>query len=338
MTGRRPYHSGMTAQPLHPSRPFRPVFAGPLPGVFLFLFFCLSFAPATASAQPLAGRIWDTRAARFIPASELIERTTRAHWLLLGEIHDNPEHHSLRTSWLDALVRSGRKPALAMEQFDRDHQDAIDKVAATATRADDFRNAGRFDTKGWHWPSYAPLVQIALDHRLPLLAANLSRNDAFRVATEGTDAVLGNAPAADLLRGRPLPDSARARLEAVLDAGHCGKAPAHILPGMVAAQRARDAVMAQVLRDAGGRGAVLIAGNGHVRRDFGVPHYLGGSAFAGDMLVVGILEIRDGHVEPAQYYHAGEPEYDLIVFTTRREREDPCASLRFRPRQPTAQP
>lgn len=326
----------MTAMNMQPARPSRHYWTARTPPLFILLFLWLT--PDAIAAQPLAGRIWDTRAARFIPASELIERSTRAHWLLLGEIHDNPEHHSLRTSWLDALVKAGRKPALAMEQFDRDHQDAIDKASETATRADDFRKAGRFDEKGWHWPSYAPLVRIAVEQRLPLLAANLSRKDAFRVATEGTDAVLGHAAAADLLRGRPLPDSARSRLEAVLDAGHCGKAPAHILPGMVAAQRARDAVMAQVLLDAGSRGAVLIAGNGHVRRDFGVPHYLGGSAIAGDMLVVGILESRDGQDEAAQYHRSGEPEYDLIVFTTRREREDPCASLRFRPRQPTAQP
>lgn len=302
------------------------------------LSLCLWLAPAEAAAQALTGRIWDTRAERFITSSELVEQASRAHWLLLGEVHDNPEHHSLRKAWLEALIKAGRRPALAMEQFDRDHQPELDRAAAAATTADDLRKAGQFDEKGWHWPAYASMVQVALDHRLPLLAANLSRSDAFRIATGSTDPVPGGTPAAGLLRDHPLPEAARARLEAVLDEGHCGKAPANILPGMVAAQRARDAVMAQTLLGAGSSGAVLIAGNGHVRRDFGVPHYLGETAPERRVLAVGLLEIRDRHDNAAQYYRADQPEYDLIMFTARKEREDPCAGLRFRSRQPTSQP
>ena len=48
-------------------------------------------------------------------------------------------------------------------------------------------------------------------------------------------------------------------------------------PRMAQAQFARDAVMAEVLRRSApqGGGVVLLAGNGHVRRDIGVPRWLG---------------------------------------------------------------
>ena len=45
-------------------------------------------------------------------------------------------------------------------------------------------------------------------------------------------------------------------------------------PRMVQAQVARDLWMAHALRQHAAQGAVLIAGNGHVRRDAGVPYWL----------------------------------------------------------------
>ena len=84
-----------------------------------------------------------------------------------------------------------------------------------------------------------------------------------------------------------------------------------MLPGMLAAQAARDAVMAQTLRPYALRGAVLIAGNGHVRRDIGVPRWLG----AGVAQVVSV-----GYVEnpPA------DGEFDMAVVVPAVARKDPC--------------
>ena len=98
---------------------------------------------------------------------------------------------------------------------------------------------------------------------------------------------------------QPLPDAARLKLDQVIEDGHCGKPPPNILPGIVAAQRARDAIMAKTLQaDAS---AVLIAGNGHVRRDFGVPHYLAHYPQGDDVRVVGFIEVDADQSAPTDY-------------------------------------
>jgi uncharacterized iron-regulated protein len=99
---------------------------------------------------------------------------------------------------------------------------------------------------------------------------------------------------------------------------------------MVAAQRARDAIMAQTVQ--AHAAAVLIAGNGHVRRDFGVPHYLAQYADGQDVAVVGFIEVDSAKPAPTDYVTAGAPEYDYVVFTPRTPRPDPCKTLRFEPR------
>ena len=284
-----------------------------------------------AAAHPLSGRIWDTRARDWIATTELERRLTPARYVLLGEVHDNPGHHRLRRDLLAALIRDGRRPAIAMEQFDREHQAALQRAQnEPAPTPELLKTAGRVDAQGWNWSYYEPIIRLALDNRLPIFAANLSRADAFRVSTEGAAAVLGAAAVGALQLDQPLPDAARLKLEQVIEEGHCGEAPRNILPGMIAAQRARDAIMAQTLQ--AHAAAVLIAGNGHVRRDFGVPLYLAHYPQGDDVRVVGFIEVEADQQAPTDYVAAGAPEYDYIAFTPRTPRPDPCKELRFKPR------
>jgi hypothetical protein len=94
--------------------------------------------------------------------------------------------------------------------------------------------------------------------------------------------------------------------------------------------------MARRLQEAarGSDGGVLIAGNGHVRRDRGVPFYLegartsrsqGGVFFGGDVASVGILEVMRGKHDPAAYSRGA---FDYVWFTSRVDNVDPCEKFR----------
>ncbi len=267
--------------------------------------------------HPLVGRIWDTRAAAFVTPEDAIERATAARLVLLGEIHDNVDHHRLQERVLAAMLKAGRSPSIAMEQFDREHQPALDAARAQAVRDPErVADAGRFDRKGWNWPLYRPLVARALDANLPLLAANVSREEARAVVRSGH-------PAAGLAAAAP---DLRAALEQDIVNGHCGyRPPSAMLAGMVEAQRARDAGMAAALARADARGAVLIAGAGHVRRDRGAPAYL--PADLRDVaLAIAFLEVEAGQPAPRPGF---ANQFDLVWFTPRAERPDPCKNFRL---------
>lgn len=45
--------------------------------------------------HPLVGQVWDSSAGRWIPFLTLSYRLSNADWVLLGEQHDNPDHHTL---------------------------------------------------------------------------------------------------------------------------------------------------------------------------------------------------------------------------------------------------
>lgn len=231
-------------------------------------------------------------------------------YVLLGEVHDNAAAQQQRLAALTRALAQGWRPAIAMEQFDRERQADIDRARRERPRDADHLIA-QAGGDAWQWPLYRPVVALALQYDLPLVAANLSRADAGKIVRGGLDGLFSADERHKLGLAGALPTDLVTAQTAVLDRGHCGNFPKAMLPGMLAAQAARDAVMAQALRPYAGRGAVLIAGNGHVRRDVGVPRWLGGDA--GQAVSIGYVENP-----PSQ------GEFDMAVVVPAVERNDPC--------------
>lgn len=273
--------------------------------------FALAFtlAASIVGAHPLEGRVWEIANGRFVEPQQVLARAAEARFVLLGEKHDNPEHHRLHLLVLRHLAASST-PALALEQLDRENQAALDAARAEPTaNAERVADAGRFDRTSWKWDGYKPLLELALERGLPIVAANLSRAAAREIVR--VPARSGLAPAPPALRGdieRDIADS------------HCERPPEPLLSGMVEAQRARDATMAAVLTDHVGRGAVLVTGAGHARKDRGVPAYLGEKAA---VLTIAFTEVIEGSLDPVTY--VDPRSYDYLWFTRPAQRTDPCA-------------
>jgi len=241
--------------------------------------------------------------------------------VLLGEVHDNAEQHRLRLAALQRAFASGWRPSIAMEQFDREHQADIDR--ARLERPGDAQHlidaaappASRVGG-GWNWAFYRPFVELALRYDVPLIAANLSNADTSRIVRGGYAAVFDEATVAALGLGVSVAADVQTAQEREIDAGHCHALPPSTWPRMARAQFARDAVMADVLRRAASRGGVvLLAGNGHVRRDIGAPRWLGTAETR--VFTVGYLESSDDSTPVAAF--------DAVVRTAPAERADPCA-------------
>ncbi|MBK1673695.1 hypothetical protein CKO35_10315 [Ectothiorhodospira shaposhnikovii] len=275
--------------------------------------------------HPLVGQRWSHHDPLGDVGTDLIADLRRADFLLLGEVHGNPDHHRLQLALVEAMT--DLKPALVFEIFDLEDQPAIDAYRAEEGHdADELAERAGVMGRQWPWDEYRALVQHALDHGLPIIAGNLSSSDALAVAREGFQA-LDQAPA-ELGLDAPLPETALSTLtRRILDA-HCGYLPEARASGMVDAQRARDAYMARRMAAVTGRPVILIAGSGHVRLDHGVPLYLHRQVPERTVLSLAFVEVREEAASMADYASATPQAHHWVWFTPRLRITDPCDDFR----------
>ena len=289
-------------------------------------------SPADRAPEP-GPRIWDVDAARFVSEPQLVTALSNARYSLLGEVHDNAEHHLIRARLIEAITASGARPAVVFEQFDLDRDAALVAAQAAGANAEGLANAGRLDRKGWIWPMHRPLIEVALRQGLPVRAGNVAREmlrgDLRAVADSDTGATWYAR-----LHGARWTDAQDAVLRTDIAEAHCGKLPPAIIPRLMLAQRVRDAAMAQALvDDATPNGAILIAGNGHVRADLGVPVYLHAPGLPGASarsVSLGLIEVAPEEERSPDFPRrliADHPGFDYLWFTPPASRDDPCASI-----------
>jgi uncharacterized iron-regulated protein len=286
--------------------------------------------------HPLVGRVLDTRTGRFVTADAMVRAATISRFVLLGEKHDNPDHHQVQAAVLRAILAAGRRPIVAFEMFTPDEAPAIARYLAAAPRdAAGLGAAVDWKNNGWpDWAYYQPIAQAALDASVPIVAANLTQATA-RALARGERAALPANLAERYALDQPPPAALQAALTTEIREAHCGHFPADRVDGMVLAQRARDSALAESLL-AGADGAVLIAGIGHVRNDRGVPAYLRQRVPDATIATLAPLEVRTEWTQPSDYarVYGGTLPFDWVWFTPRMDDEDPCATFRRPPASP----
>ncbi|PIE08015.1 MAG: hypothetical protein CSA74_04095 [Rhodobacterales bacterium] len=230
----------------------------------------------------------------------------KAEVFILGEVHDNPAHHRVQAEAVaDIAPRALVFEMLTPGQVGR---------AAGVARGE----AEAFDWAGGGWPDFAMYHPILAAAPKAVIYGAAVPRDASRAAMEaGVVQSFGNAAGLYGLTGEIDTEQLAERLNLQL-AAHCGAMPPELMPGMVEVQRLRDATLARVallaLAETGGP-VVVIAGNGHARRDWGVPSYLARVAPGVAVFVLGQGE--DGDVP--------DGGFDMVLDAPAAERDDPCA-------------
>ena len=202
--------------------------------------------------------------------------------VLLGEQHDQAEHHRWQLQTVTALHGCRPDMVIGFEMFPRRVQAVLDRWTAGAL--DDAAFLAEVD-----WPRvwgmdpalYMPLFHFARQHRLPMLALNIDRETGRRVATQGVAQTPLNEREGV---GDPAPARAayRDRLFDVFKmhpaAGDMPAARSDRFERFIRAQLFWDRAMAEAIagarRDAKDPLVVGIMGRGHIEYGDGVPHQL----------------------------------------------------------------
>lgn len=230
--------------------------------------------------------------------------------VFLGEVHDNPAHHEHQVAALLAI-----KPKAVV--FEMLTAEIAKKVTPELLGNKDKLDAA-LDWANSGWPSfdmYFPVFVASAE--AAIYGAQVPRDAAIAAAMGGDVAASFGARAQEFGLLEDLPAEQQAEREAMQLASHCNALPEEMLPGMVLAQRMRDAALARAATEAleatGGPVAV-ITGNGHARTDWGAAALMG----------EGVSVLSVGQFENAA---EGPQPFDLWLVTEAAERDDPCAAF-----------
>lgn len=256
------------------------------------------------------GVILDLRSGERITPQRLVERLARASRVVVGEQHDNPDHHALQL-WLSRELAAQRpQGSVLLEMLNPSQQIRVDQVQAETRAGRPPLDAIRALAwqPGWDWAMYGALVRYQLRQPYPLLAANLDREEIMRIYQQ-RPALQGQASTAAAVQQR---------LQRDIRESHCGLLPESQVPAMLAVQQQRDRRMAEALL-AAPRPSLLLAGAFHARKDLGVPLHLADLG-AGQGNAVLILAEVGRQVDASMA--------DYVWFTAAQPEQDHCAKLR----------
>ncbi|WP_166363966.1 ChaN family lipoprotein [Pseudomonas akapageensis] len=250
------------------------------------------------------GVIRELATGRTLSPQELVERLAAAPRVLVGEQHDNPDHHALQLWLLREMAAQRPQGSLLMEMINPDQQAKVD-AAQAATRAGqppaDPYQALAWQAN-WDWSLYGALVTYALRQPYPLMSANLDRAQIMQIYKQ-RPLLTGEASTTKQVQATLLDD---------IRESHCGLLPESQMPAMLAVQQQRDRRMAERLL-AAPQPAVLLAGAFHVRKDLGVPLHLKDLGAGEGNAVLILAEVgKPVTAESADYvwYTAAQPEQD----------------------------
>ena len=234
-----------------------------------------------------------------IPGDAATTQLALSRVVLLGESHDNADHHRWQAQVLAGLMGQRTDMVLAFEMFPRPAQPVLDDWVAGKLNERQFLEQTKWATTwGFDPDMYMPMFQLARVNGLPMVAANIPRTLVRSVSRDGWKNVPESerhgvsTPAAPSRAYR----ESLARVYAVkLAAGTYGHetensdkekpapdlAEVMELPAFqrfVEAQLTWDRAMAEAIADAARRhpDALIagIVGRGHAEYGHGIPHQL----------------------------------------------------------------
>ncbi|MSO50672.1 MAG: ABC transporter permease [Acidobacteria bacterium] len=155
----------------------------------LGLIFTLTAAVALSAQAYVPHRVFDSARGQFSDFESMMVALAKADIVFVGEQHDDPHTHRLERAILEGLARRRGDVIVSLEMFERDVQSRLDQFRLGQLAEADFLAASR------PWPRYAtdykPLVDFAVAHEWPVIAANIPRPFASEISKAGLDLLAG---------------------------------------------------------------------------------------------------------------------------------------------------
>ena len=238
--------------------------------LLLIVFLVSLFFKNTYSQAKKAFEIYSDNGKK-VSYNKLFNRAKSADVILFGEYHDNPISHWLEFELAKDLL-SKYEIIIGAEMLESDNQELLDNFLKGDI------NLSTFDSIAYLWSNfetdYLPIVNLAIENNIPVIATNIPRKYARKVYREGGFSALDSLSYEEKKYIAPLPipfDPELPQYKNMLD-----MMGGHEMTDIVKAQAIKDATMAYFIEKNTNENSIFFHINGAYHSDFkeGIYWYL----------------------------------------------------------------
>jgi uncharacterized iron-regulated protein len=124
---------------------------------------------------------------------QILQSLRSANITYLGETHDSTTDHQDQLTILQNLRQKGPKLAIGLEMFQKPFQGALDRYLAGQISETELQAQSEYQKRwGFPWENYAPLLRLAKEQRIPVIALNTPTEITRKVAKQGLASLQGD--------------------------------------------------------------------------------------------------------------------------------------------------
>src|SRR5208283_716241 len=149
--------------------------------LFPVLALLFVFAPAQSYGVERVVRISNGEVITFL---KMIEEIRHSNIILVGEVHDNTEHHAAQLQVIKSLESLSANAAIGLEMLTSDGQNELNRWLAGKMEDEAFIKI-YLDYWSLSWQYYRDIFLYAKKHRIPMIGLNVSHEITQKVSQNG---------------------------------------------------------------------------------------------------------------------------------------------------------
>tara|TARA_R110002074_G_scaffold221435_1_gene392031 strand:- start:660 stop:1640 length:981 start_codon:yes stop_codon:yes gene_type:complete len=273
--------------------------------------------------HPFAGKVFSTHNKTWISPQQLDESIKHEHLILLGETHSNPDHHLGQAKIIEKWLSNKQPTALVLEMLAYDEWVELQSEYMERHTLAALHHKLEEVSGQWDWEIYKPVLEVQVNHQLPIVGANLTRDQLDEYASAEKCLLARGKVSLEVCDSLSMHQQTTIK-QLIFDA-HCGYLPLERTDPLVRIQVAKDASFALSMANIGNTHKVaLIAGAVHVRKDIGVPVHL--QRLGRKSVSIAFVNVDPDKLSVEEYLDHAEliRQFDYLYFTPSERNQDPC--------------
>ena len=273
--------------------------------------------------HPFVGKVFSINDKAWISPQQLDENIQHEQFILLGETHTNPDHHIGQAKIIEKWLSIDQPSALVFEMVAYDDWSKLQTEYSSKQSLESLHKKLEEISGQWDWELYKPILEVQIEHQLPIVGANLTRAQLNEYSSDEKCRVSRQGVVLEFCDS--LADDMQAAIKQLIFDAHCGYLPLEHTKPLLLTQMAKDASFALSLANMGNTYKVaLIAGAVHVRKDIGVPVHL--QRLGKQSVSIAFVNVDPDKLSIEEYIDYADltQQFDYIYFTPSERNQDPC--------------